>query len=292
MKRLLLYLNLAVLLTFFPAAAADWYIVDEWDVIVPNRKAFGIDWDDEKVYIVNWYESPPYNTDIRIYTEYGFYLGGQFEFTLNINCTGLDRKADRDHGGTGWYLGSRDGSAIYLVNENGTGYYEFPGPADFDLVYGVVHNQDNDILYISDWSTGRIAWGNLEDMGYVLSWTEKNVGAKYCALEYIRNSGGDYYLLGLNRSSDYWDSELHIWKLNDNGIPEDIYEPDDVADFGDTFYYPADIGWDNDNIWLLNQDYDGITDIDYVTEIALPEYFSDVTTIKPVSFGKVKARFR
>lgn len=293
MEKFGLVLLLLILVVPTYVTTADWYIVKEWEiVVVPDDRSFGLDWKEGQIYVVNWHLLPPYATNLYVHTEDGYFLYEQLDENLNIDCAGLDWKNDWDHGGKGWYLGSKNESMVYFVNENGTGYWEFYGPTNFNRVYGVVHNQDDDILYVSDWSAGRIAWGSLSDTGCVSSWTEETVGSKYCALEYIRNSGGNYYLLGLNRSYDYWDSELHIWKLDDDGIPNDVYEPDDVAYFGDTFYYPGDIGWDNENIWLLNQDYEGTAYPDAVTEIALPDYLSDLTVITPMSFGKVKTQFR
>jgi hypothetical protein len=294
MKRSWLCLNLAVLLAFFPVAAADWYVVNEWEITaVPEDDSFGLDWKDDHICVMNRHTGGPYKTNIYIHSEDGFYLYEQFDQALDINCTGLDWKNDWDHGGKGWYLGAMGISKVFFVNENGTSYTEFDGPTDFNLIYGVVHNQDDDILYVSDWSaTGRIAWGYLDNNGHVTSWTEEGVGLKYGALEYVRNSSAHDYLFGLYREVGYWDSEIHIWELDANGNPVDIYSPDDIVDFGDVFYFPGDIGWDGDCIWLLNQNYEDMADPDAVTEIALPDYLSDLTVITPTSFGRVKAQFR
>jgi hypothetical protein len=290
---------LAALFTFFPASAADWYVVDEWEIpSVPEDLSFGLEWRDNLIYIVNWdYDfEGPYSTNLYVHDESGNYIGLQYPDDLtDINCAGLDWKYDTDHGGKGWYLGSEQGNTVYFVEENGGFYSSFNGHSTFGRVTGVAHNPDDDMLYISDSGSTRIAWGTIDGSGRCTSWHMEHLPlTRYEALEYVRNSRGTDYLFGLYIAfGDPLSSrELHIWELAVDGVPVDIFNPDDIADFGDAFYYACDIGWDGDNLWLSHYDTDGRIVYDVVSKIDLPDYSSEYTVIKPMSFGRVKIQFR
>ncbi len=298
MKTLWFFLLLAVVVS---ATATDWRVLSEWEVPevfadpddATNIFAFGLAYADSNIYVSSWnpdeiFPDPPWVTNLYVYDESGNYQGTQFSSDItDIDVSGVD------YDGTDWYMGKRresTESTIYLVAGDGSSYTSFAGPATFNRLYGVAYNPDNSILYVSDWSTGNIAWGSVGGSGHVTSWTEVSIGINLGALVYGSANGNDY-LFGVEREQ-YFYSGLHIWELDGSGQPDDYYLPDDFINFGEYFYYPGDIDWDGEYLWVLNQNVDGAGGMDAVTKIALPGYSDYLINITPASLGEIKAKFR
>ena len=301
-----------VILVFVLAAFAvtvfadEWIVINEWPVyeVLSNPDdpedtfAFGLAWKDDLIYVQSWnpdtvWEVPPWFTNLYIYNESGNYQGTQFSSDLDdIDCSGVDWKGDSDHGGVGWYMGGRREATMYFTAEDGSSYTDFAGPSNFDRMYGVAHNPDNDMLYVSDDSTGWAGWGYLDGSGLVTSWTQENVGFMYCAMKY-GSVGRSNYLMAIFREYGVYNySQLHIYTLHSDGEPRDIYVPDIIIDFGDYFYYPGDFCYDGEYMWLLDQNKDGAGGLDYVAQIDLPGFSDGIVNIQPASLGNIKAQFR
>jgi hypothetical protein len=302
----------ALILTLFSvcATATDWYVLDYWDVPeIPGdpenpddySHAFGLAYRDSEIYVSHWnsnelYPDPPFLTNLWVYDMDGDYQGKHFPSDITDIDTGcVDWKADSDHGGTGWYMGNRRGVEVFFVADNGSSYTSFPGPSNFsERIYGVAHNPDNDVLYVSNWvnESGRIAWGSIDGSGHVTSWTQEDPGFPYNALKYVSVGGASYFLAQYRGLEGSWDNTLHVFSLNSSGIPNDIYVPDEIIDYDEEFFYPGDISWDGDNFWMLDQNRLNDDGSDWPTEIALPGFSSYTVNITPASFGNIKAQFR
>jgi len=305
--------TLGVLLTLAVAvsvSATDWYILDYWDVPeVPGNPdsstdyshAFGLAYRDSEIYVGHFndedlYPGPPFETNLWVYDMDGNYQGKHFSSDVtDIDTCCVDWKGDADHGGTGWYMSNRRAIEFFLVADNGSSYTSFPGPSNFsDRSYGVAHNPDDDILYVSNWMSTWFAWGYLDGSGHVTSWTQEDPGFRYNALKYVSVGGTDYLLAQDRGDLDSWDNYLHIFILDASGVP-DIYSPDVIIEYnegGDLIYYPGDISWDGDNFWMLDQNRLNEDGSDYPTEIALPGLSSYTVNITPASLGHIKAQFK
>jgi len=301
---------LALALTLFAvcAMATDWYILDYWDVPeVPGdpdsstdfSHAYGLAYRDSEIYVSHWnpdeqYPDPPFVTNLWVYDMDGNFQGTHFPSDItDIDVGNVDWKGDADHGGTGWYMGNRRDIEIFLVADNGSSYTSFAGPPNFTgWMYGIAHNPDDDILYVSNWLSTWIAWGPLNGSGHVTTWTQEDPGFRYNALQYISVGGTDYLLAQLRGDDGSWDNSLHVFSLDASGIPNDIYVPDEIIDYNEEFYYPGDISWDGDNFWMLDQNRLNEDGSDYPTEIALPGLSSYTVNITPASLGNIKAQFK
>lgn len=300
MKKLLVFLTLAVTFSVYA-----WMELDAWPVPDvthnPNDEtdtfAYGLAWKDSLLYVQSWnpdsiWPNPPWYTNLFIYDESGNYQGTQFSSDIDdIDCSGVDWKGDTDHGGVGWYMGARREPKLYLTAENGSSYTSFAGPSYFSRLYGVAHNPDNDILYVSDFMTGFVAWGALDGSGHVTSWTQESVGVTYNALKYV-SLGRTQYLLAQYRDANQWNHRLDIFSLSADGIPHDIYIPDVSIDFTTYYYYLGDIDFDGEYLWVLDQNRGGESGLDYVMKLDIPEFTAGVANIQPASFGAIKAQFR
>lgn len=303
-------MRLFVALIFVVAAvtsfADDWVLLGDWPLTdmlhAPdddtNQFAFGLAWKDGLIYVQSWnpedfWADPPWYTNLYVYNESGVYQGTQFSSDIDdIDCSGVDWKGDSDHGDTAWYMGGRREATMYFTAEDGSSYTEFAGPSNFSRMYGVAHNPDNDMLYVSDDSTGWAGWGYLDGSGLVTSWTQENVGFMYCAMKYVAVGRSNYLMAIFREYGVYSNSQLHIFTLNSNGEPRNIYSPDIIIDFGDYFYYPADFDWDGEYMWLLDQNKGGAGGVDYVAKLDLPGFNDGIVNIKPASLGQIKAQFR
>ncbi|UCE26731.1 MAG: hypothetical protein JSW52_10355 [Candidatus Coatesbacteria bacterium] len=286
-----------LLVAVISAVATDWRIVDEWEVWgVTDDHAWGLTKKDgSDIYLANWHpdDITEWETNIFVYEEDGTYQGELFDTPItDFDACGVVWKGDSDHGGVGWYMGSRRDSNVFFVAEDGTSYTSFSGPGTFGNVFGVTYNAENDILYVTDWESARIAWGTVDSSGHVTSWNTENFGFDIGGLAY-GVADGTKYLFGIERYRDgrYWDAGLNVWELDASGQPLDIYVPIDYFNF-DVFYFPGGIFWDGDFLWMLNQNYDGATNPDKVTKIALPGYSDYLVNITPASLGNIKAQFR
>ncbi|UCE26732.1 MAG: hypothetical protein JSW52_10360 [Candidatus Coatesbacteria bacterium] len=305
--------TLCVLLTLafaFPVSATDWYILDSWDVPeVPGNPdnptdyshAFGLAYRDSEIYVGHFnsedlYPGPPFETNLWVYDMSGNYQGKHFPSDITDIDTGcVDWKEDADHGGTGWYMSDRRGVGVYFVADNGSSYTYFAAPPNFtERTYGVAHNPDDDMLYVSNWITSWFGYGSLDGSGHVTSWTQEDPGFRYNALKYVSVGGTDYLLAQDRGDLDSWDNSLHIFILDGSGVPN-IYVPDVVIDYnegGQLIYYPGDISWDGDNFWMLDQNKLAEDGSDWPTKIALPDLSSYTVNITPASLGNIKAQFR
>jgi hypothetical protein len=286
-----------VLLTFVVAVSASgWSIVSDFPCpeVANEERGFGLAWRDNEVYVACWNYEEPWYTNLFVYDESGNYQGEHFPTGLtDIDISGIDWKGDADHGGMGWYGGGRQDPTMYLIADDGSSYTDFAGPTGFDRMYGVAHNPDNDILYVSDDSSGWVGWGYVDGSGLVTSWTQENVGFMYCAMKYVP-AGRSNYLMAIYREYGVYEfSQLHIFTLNSNGEPIDIYDPYIIIDFGDYFYYPADFDWDGEYMWLLDQNRGGDPNtLDYACKMDIPEFGEGVVNITPASLGNIKAQFK
>ena len=303
--------TLCLVLTLVAAAsvyATDWYILDYWECPeVPGNPdsptdishAFGLVYRDSEIYVSHWneetlYPDPPFLTNLWVYDVDGNYQGKHFPSDITDIDTGcVDWKGDADHGGMGWYMGNRRDIEIFFVADNGSSYTSFAGPSNFtQRTYGVAHNPDDDMMYVSNWITSWIAWGPLDGSGHVTSWTQHDTGFTYNALQYVSVDGTDYLLAQSRGELDSWDNALHVFILDASGVPNDIYIPDEVIDYEGEIYYPGDISWDGDNFWMLDQNRLNESGSDYPTKIALPWLSSYTVNIQPASLGEIKAQFR
>jgi hypothetical protein len=301
-----MFVALLFVVTAVSSFGQDWVLIDEWPVpeVLSNPDdetdtfAFGLAWKDDLIYVQSWnpdtiWPEPPWYTNLYVYDESGNYQGTQFSSDLDqIDCSCVDWKGDSDHGGEGWYMGARMVSTMYFTAEDGSSYDEFAGPSNFSRMYGVAHNPDNDMLYVSDDSTGWAGWGYLDGSGHVTSWVQENVGFMYCSMKYVPVGRSNYLIAVYREFGVYEYSQLHIFTLNSNGEPRNIYSPDIIIDFGDFFYYPGDFSYDGEYMWLLDQNKDGAGGLDYVAQIDLPGFDDGIVNIKPASLGQIKAQFR
>jgi|GEM_PF-934686 len=307
MRTLCVFLMLVVAAS---VSATDWYILDYWDVPeVPGdpdsstdfSHAFGLAYRDSEIYVSHFnadelYPDPPFLTNLWVYDMDGNYQCKHFPSDITDIDTGcVDWKGDADHGGTGWYMGNRRDIEVFFVADNGSSYTSFAGPSNFSgWMYGMAHNPDNDMLYVSNWvnESGWIAWGSLNGSGHVTTWTQNDNGFPYNALKYVSVGGASYLFAQYRGLNGSWDNSLHIYNLDASGIPEDIYVPDEIIDYNEEFYYPGDISWDGDNFWMLDQNRLNEDGSDYPTEIALPGFSSYTVNITPASLGHIKAQFK
>jgi hypothetical protein len=300
-----------LLVAVVSAAPTDWYILDYWDVPeIPGNPdsptdishAFGLACRDGYVYVGHFNDEDlyppegPFETNLWVYDENGNYQGKHFPSDITDIDTGcVDWKGDADHGGMGWYMGNRRDIEVFFVADNGSSYTSFVGPSNFTTrTYGMAHNPDDDMLYVSNWITSWSAWGSLGGSGHVTSWTQEDPGFRYNALKYVSVNGTDYLLAQDRNDIDTWDNYLHIFVLDASGIP-DIYSPDVIIEYNEDsqlIYYPGDISWDGDNFWMLDQNRLNEDGSDYPTEIALPGLSSYTVNITPMSLGQIKAQFR
>lgn len=307
MKTLLV---LTVFIAAVSALATDWYVLDSWDVPeVPGNPdsptdyshAYALACRGNEIYVGHFnaddlYEGPPYLTNLWVYDENGNYQGKHFPSDITEIDTGcVDWKEDADHGGIGWYMGNRRDIEVFFVADNGSSYTSFAGPSNFTTrTYGIAHNPDDDILYVSNWMSSWFAYGSLDGSGHVTSWNQEDPGFRYNALKYV-SVGGTDYLLAQERGDDgTWDNYLHIFVLDASGIPN-IYSPDVIIEYNEDsqlIYYPGDISWDGDNFWMLDQNRLAEDGSDWPTKIALPGLSSYTVNIKPASLGQIKAQFR
>ncbi|UCE26733.1 MAG: hypothetical protein JSW52_10365 [Candidatus Coatesbacteria bacterium] len=292
--------TLCVLLTLaftFPVSATDWGHLGDFPCpeVANEERGFGLAWRDSEVFVACWNAeaTPPWYTNLFVYDESGNYQGEHFPTELtDIDISGLDWKSDADHGGMGWYAGGRQEPTIYLIADDGSSYDSFAGPSNFDRIYGVAHNPDDDMFYTSDFITGWVGWGDLDGSGAVSSWNQENPGITYNSMKYVPGTGTDYLFAIYRGELDTWIHEVHIFSLDGSGVPNDIYVPDQIIDFGNYFYYLGDFDWDGEHMWLLDQNKGGgDATLDYVAKIALTGFSPD-TNIVPTSLGHIKAQFK
>jgi hypothetical protein len=292
MRLFLVFVFVAAAITAF---AQDWVFIDDFpcEEVANEQRGFGLAYRDNEIFVACWNYYEPWYTNLFVYDLDGNYQGEHFAAGFDdIDISGIDWKSDSDHGGEGWYGGGRQAPDMYLIAEDGSSYDYFAGPPNFTRMYGVAHNPDNDMLYVSDFMSGWAGWGYLDGSGHVTSWTEEAVGLTYSAMKYA-SVGRSNYLMAIYRDAGYQYHELHIFTLNSNGEPRNIYSPDITIEFGDAFYYLGDFDYDGDYMWLLDQNKEGEgTTLDFVAQIDLPGFDDGIVNIQPASLGSIKAQFR